>query len=77
MFICIEVLSPEDRLGAMFQRVQDYLKMGVPYVWIVDPFNFKAYRCILTGLQEVDELRVENSPIVIPLAAVFARIGRP
>ena len=73
--ICIEVLSPEDRLAAMQQKVQDYIAMGVPYVWIVDPFNFKAYRCTSAGLYEVAELRVENSPIVVPLSVIFARIA--
>jgi Uma2 family endonuclease len=35
--LCIEILSPEDRLNAMRKRVQDFLDMGVAEVWIFDP----------------------------------------
>ena len=35
-FICIEILSRDDRLSAMQERVKDYLAFGVPYVWILD-----------------------------------------
>lgn len=33
--ICIEILSPEDSLQAMKQRVDDYLAFGVTHIWIV------------------------------------------
>jgi Uma2 family endonuclease len=70
-FICIEILSPEDRLSAMQERVSDYLKMGVPYVWILDPKTRLAYRCTAEGMHHVSELRTENPTIVLPLADLF------
>src|SRR5664279_1758621 len=48
-FICIEVLSPDDRLAEMRQRVEDYLAFGVPYVWILDPATRQAWRCTPGG----------------------------
>src|SRR5690349_18656181 len=41
-FICTEILSPEDRMSRVEQRVRDYLEMGVPYVWILDPQSKQA-----------------------------------
>ena len=42
-FICIEILSPEDRWPRVQQRIDDYLGMGVPYVWVLDPATKTAY----------------------------------
>ena len=42
-FICIEVLSPEDRMSPPQQRIDDYLAFGVGYVWVVDPATRRAW----------------------------------
>lgn len=70
-FICIEILSPDDRISEMQERVQDYLKFGVPYVWILDPATRKAYRSTADALTEIAELRAEDPEIVIPFDALF------
>src|SRR5580698_3883641 len=43
-FIVIEILSPDDRLSQMQERMDDYLDFGVPYVWLIDPQTRKAWR---------------------------------
>ena len=70
-FVCIEILSPEDRLSAMQERVTDYLGMGVPYVWMLDPKTRLAYRWSAAGMHRIPELRTENPAIVVPLADLF------
>jgi Uma2 family endonuclease len=70
-FMCIEILSPEDRLSAMQKRVEDFLAMGVPYVWILDPRSRKGWCVTDKGLLAVTELRTENPEIVVPLTAFF------
>jgi len=35
--LCVEILSPEDRLKKVFEKAGYYLSFGVKYVWIVDP----------------------------------------
>ena len=35
--LCIEILSKDDRMTDMMTRVGEYLQMGVPVCWIVDP----------------------------------------
>jgi Uma2 family endonuclease len=42
-FLCIEILSPEDRMNRMQQKIDDYLAFGVRYVWVVDPQTRKAW----------------------------------
>jgi Uma2 family endonuclease len=40
-----EVLSPDDRMQEMYEKLDDYAKMGIPQIWIVDPKTgvFKQY----------------------------------
>jgi Uma2 family endonuclease len=72
-FICIEILSKDDRLSEMQERVEDYLRFGVPYVFILDPGRRKAHRCTMGSTIEVDELATENPEIRVPLDAIFVK----
>ena len=70
-FICIEILSPDDRIARVQQRIDDYITFGVPNIWLLNPENHKAYRCTVEGMLEVKELRTANPEIVVPLDALF------
>ena len=69
--ICIEILSPEDRLSRVQERMSDYLEFGVEHVWLLDPATRKAFRWTREGMHEVTELRTETPAIVIALADLF------
>jgi Uma2 family endonuclease len=71
-FICIEILSPDDRLSEMQERLNDYLEFGVPYVFLLDPKSRRAYRSTPGILQEVRELRTGNPEIIVPLETLFS-----
>ena len=43
--ILIEILSKDDSLRSMQERVDDYLHFGVEHVWILDPASRRAYVC--------------------------------
>jgi Uma2 family endonuclease len=70
-FISIEVLSSEDRLLRIEERINDYFAFGVPYVWIVDPRSRKCHNCTPQGMTETAVFRTENPEFVVPLDAVF------
>jgi Uma2 family endonuclease len=70
-FICIEVLSSEDRMSRIQERIDDYFAFGVPYVWIVDPRSRKGYDRTPQGMTETAVFRTENPGIAVPLDAVF------
>ena len=56
-------------------RIDDYLSMGVRYVWLLDPSSRRAYVATAeTGLRESkdDVLTTENPALELPLAEVFA-----
>lgn len=41
--LCIEVRSPEDNSGRLEQALDDYFGMGVPEVWVLDPYVLRAF----------------------------------
>lgn len=73
-FLCVEVLSPEDRMSRVRDRVEDYLKMGVPHVWVLDPESHAAFHITpAEGWREVKDgiLRTANPTFEVPLAEIF------
>jgi Uma2 family endonuclease len=43
VLLCVEILSPEDRLGAMLAKCEQYHAWGVPFCWVVDPEKQTAW----------------------------------
>lgn len=74
-FLCIEILSPEDRMSRILERVHEYLAFGVPYLWIVDPESRTAYQYTKEEGREVrEELTTANPDIAVRLADLFAEL---
>ena len=72
-FLCIEILSPEDRMSRMQEKIADYLGFGVRYVWLVNPQSKRAYVYTSEGMTEVKDgvLRTREPEIAVPLEEVF------
>ena len=71
--LCIEILSKEDTMQDMQERIDDYLNFGVPYVWIINPRNQKAYVVTQAGTVEAKSgvLETHDPDIAIPLSELF------
>lgn len=72
-FLCIEILSPEDRAGRIQRKIADYLRFGVSYVWIIDPKAHEAFVHTATGMHAVEDgvLRTHDPDIAVPLTEIF------
>ena len=72
-FLAVEVLSPDDRLAQMEDKIRDYLACGVKYVWVVNPESQSAVVHTSEGSKDVADgiLRTENPSIELPLSAIF------
>ena len=72
--LCVEVLSPRDNILRMRERCEDFLRMGVPVVWIFDPQARIAY--VLTAEEMTEHragiLRLAGSVIQVDIAAIFS-----
>ncbi len=70
--VCIEILSPEDRLGATFAKCERYHGWGVPVCWVVDPMRRRAWSYERGGepLQVNEHLTTDD--IRLDFAEVFS-----
>ena len=41
--LCVEILSPDDRWSRTNSVISDYQAMGVPCVWVIDPWSSRAW----------------------------------
>jgi Uma2 family endonuclease len=69
-FLCIEILSLSDRMSEMQERIDDYLEFGVPYVWVINPINRRAFIYTPGAMHEAKDgiLTASNPDIRVPLA---------
>jgi Uma2 family endonuclease len=70
--LCIEILSPEDRLARLRSRAEEYLQFGVPEVWIIDPDSLRTYVVSSNGLNETLErvLTTKDGRVRLDLDAI-------
>jgi Uma2 family endonuclease len=73
---CIEILSPEDTLRRMQERVDDYRDFGVTNIWVLDPATQKGYDCTSSGFLDATEFAISGTPIRLVLSELFANIRR-
>jgi Uma2 family endonuclease len=72
-FLVIEIVSPEDRMVRMLPKIQEYLSIGVAWVWVIDPEEKSAlsYSRQNPAGGVCDTLRTEKPDIEIPLTRAF------
>src|SRR5947209_12269615 len=73
---CIEILSPEDTLRRMQERVDDYRRFGVANIWILDPATQRGYDCQASGFLDTTEFKIPNTPIRLVLPELSLPIRR-
>jgi Uma2 family endonuclease len=78
LLLCVEVLSPDDTVSRTRAKVRDYLDMGVPAVWVVDPVARTVTVCRGATMVEYSdgELNVPETPVKVALADIFKILDR-
>ncbi|WP_419804985.1 Uma2 family endonuclease [Terriglobus sp.] len=75
--LCVEILSTEDRFSRILERVEEYLQMGVPHVWIIDPRSREIWTVEQDGRPVPFpgvELTLPNTSVRIATPEIFALI---
>jgi Uma2 family endonuclease len=69
--LCIEILSPEDRMSRYLTRMSDYFEMGVPVCWIIDPIGRRGWVATPGQLVEAVDGILRSADFEMPLAEVL------
>jgi Uma2 family endonuclease len=71
--LCVEILSKDDTMVYMQEKIEDYLNFGVPYVWIINPRLRKGYIATKSGIVEAPSgvLETSDPEIRVPIDELF------
>jgi len=72
--LVIEILSPDDTYSDTQERAQDYRRMGVETVWIIDPKTRSGRMCSGADWLESSRLEVKGTALYVELPDIFSQI---
>ena len=76
--ICVEILSPEDRLKKVIQKAGYYMDWGVQFCWIIDPGTRTAWIVTAEHRDGIwihpDGALTAGDGTEIPLSEIFAEV---
>jgi Uma2 family endonuclease len=73
--VAIEILSPDDRIGYIVPKLEEYRRWGVKHIWTADPEDRKLFTYGETGLHEVIELSLPEYGVTLTAADIFGPVG--
>ena len=68
--VAIEILSLDDRLSEVREKLEEYKTWGVAHVWLVDPHSRRMYTCEI-GLVETQLLKISELGVEVTSADIF------
>ena len=74
--LCVEILSPEDTHTRLVTRLDDYLEMGVPECWVIDPKLRRGSVYSREGLIPARDgrLTMAGTDLTVDLTPLFAQL---
>jgi Uma2 family endonuclease len=73
--LCIEILSPKDRMARLEPRLDEFLDMGVENLWVIDPARRIAHTYARNGMSSAgSRLEIAGTPIFLDLPTLFSAL---
>lgn len=72
----IEILSPDDTYSRTSEKAQDYRKMGVENIWLIDPGTRSGQASTLNGWRDTMEFEISGTPVRLSLLDIFSRLDQ-
>jgi Uma2 family endonuclease len=54
-YVAVEILSPEDRMSYVMEKLREYRHWGAAHIWLIDPGNASLSVFVSQGLVDVHE----------------------
>ena len=73
--LVIEIVSPDDEPADMLAKIGEYLAMGIPHIWVVDPNKRKVVESDTQGIRE-NSSRIVQTDLVgsVDFNDLFAKV---
>lgn len=74
--LCVEVLSKDDTLSELQERVDDYAAMGVETIWAIDPWKRIGYHASARGFEQPSDgvLKIAGTDVAMRLNDLFSEM---
>ena len=72
----IEILSPDDTYSRTWEKAQDYRKMGVENIWLIDPGTRSGQASTVNGWRETMEFEIPGMQVRLNLADIFSKLDQ-
>lgn len=69
-----EILSPEDAMTRMLEKLADYELMGIGAIWVIEPTKRNYYRYREGQLTPASNFELPGSGFSVPLAEIAALV---
>jgi len=78
--LCVEILSPDDRLKNAPEKCTHYLRWGAKYVWIINPIERSAWLLTRESPRGIrihpDGILTAGEDTQIPLTELFSEVDK-
>ena len=72
VFSAIEILSPDDAMATLYDKLAEYAAMGILYIWVVDPSHRRIQKYENESLIRVDAIEFPDRGFRLTSQEIFA-----
>lgn len=72
----IEILSPDDTYSRTWEKAQDYRKMGIRNIWLIDPGTRSGQASTADGWRDTMDFEIPGTPVRLSLVDIFSKLDQ-